>query len=91
MKRFKVGLFGAKPEGLSQRAWVAVRTWMQEEGVGEVWFEAMGPVYTIRFNAAESPVPGVYLDGDDLGDPQHLLESLQEAIMIYYEELNLRD
>jgi len=91
LKRIKVDLFGTRPVGLTVAVWEAVRSWMQEEGVGEVWFEAMGPVYTIRFNAAEGPVPGVYLHASDLGDPRNLLEGLQEAIMIYYEELNLRD
>ena len=67
----------------------AVQGWMLEKEVGEVSLEPMGRFYAVRLNADASPVPGVYLPQSVLSDRETLLELLQTALEIYYDEMNL--
>lgn len=67
----------------------AVQGWMLEREVGELSLEPLGRYYAVRFNAAASPVPGVYLPASTLESAADLLDLLQTALEIYYDEMNL--
>ncbi len=62
---------------------------MLAKEVGEVSLEPMGRFYVVRLNADASPVPGVYLPKAALAEPETLLDLLQTALEIYYDEMNL--
>ncbi len=91
MKRIKVALFGRWPEGLGFEVERPLFAWMAEHGVGEVEFLPQGPGLAVRFNASPNAVPGIWLPPSFLADPEALLDLLEEALKIYYEELNLRE
>ena len=91
MRRVRVALFGRWPEGLAFAVQAPLYAWMAERGVGEVEFLPQGPGLAVRFNASPSEVPGVWVPEAFLEDPEALLDLLEEALKIYYEELNLRE
>ena len=91
MKRIRVALFGRWPEGLPFEVQRPLFAWMSERGVGELEFLPQGPGLAVRFNANPSEVPGVWVPAAFLEDPEALLDLLDEALKIYYEELNLRE
>ncbi|WP_293170321.1 hypothetical protein [Oceanithermus sp.] len=74
---------------LPEEVQTAVRNWAVEHEVGEVSLEPMGELYAVRLNMSADPVPGVYLPPSTLEDVQALLELLDAALEIYYDELNL--
>jgi len=91
VRRIKVAPSRPWPKELGPRVMTRLLGWMAERGVGEVWFEPQGPGLAVRFNACAFPVPGVWLPPEALEDAEALLEVLEEALKIYYQELNLRD
>ncbi|WP_457638284.1 hypothetical protein [Oceanithermus sp.] len=66
-----------------------VQGWMLAKEVGEVSLEPVGRYYMVRLNADTSPVPGVYLPESALLEKDTLLDLLQTALEIYYDEMNL--
>jgi len=67
----------------------AVQGWMLEREVGELSLEPMGRYYAVRLNAAGEPVPGMFLPENSLQDAETLVELLQTALEVYYDEMNL--
>jgi len=68
---------------------MAIQGWMLDREVGEVSLEPLGKYYAVRLNADASPVPGVYLPQEALREKDTLLDLLQTALEIYYDEMNL--
>ncbi len=90
VKKIKLSVSGRPPEEIKPEVFARAVAWMQDKGVGEVWLEPVGEGFGVRFNLY-LPSPGVYLPRSALNDPDDLLETLEEALNIYYEELNLRE
>ena len=67
----------------------AVQGWMLDREVGEVSLEPLGKYYAVRLNAAASPVPGVFLPESALEDAEALIDILQTALEIYFDEMSL--
>jgi hypothetical protein len=90
VKKIKLSVSGRPPAEVPPEVFARVLGWMQEKGVGEVWLEPVGEGYGVRFNLY-LPSPGAYLPASALCDAEAFLETLEEALNIYYEELNLRE
>jgi len=67
----------------------AIQGWMLDREVGEVSLEPLGKYYAVRLNAAASPVPGVFLPESALEDAEALIDILQTALEIYFDEMSL--
>jgi len=67
----------------------AVQGWMLDREVGEVSLEPLGKYYAVRLNAAASPVPGIFLPESALEDAEALIDILQTALEIYFDEMSL--
>jgi len=91
VRRIRVALFRGWPEGLPFSVQAPLYAWMSRHGVGEIEFLPQGPGRAVRFNASPSEVPGIWVPEAFLEDPDALLDLLEEALRIYYEELNLRE
>ncbi len=75
-------------EGVSAQVREAVQAWVASHEVAEVRLALYGDYYAIHVNANPNPVPGVYVPAAAIHEPGLLIEILDAAYQVYFDELS---